>query len=288
MSRIADRPRPGDPRLTRDCPVCGVRSPRRPVPDPGRPRAARCSACDLVFIDPLPASAVSPKSYAASYYEPWRTREERPRRALWVRRLRLVEERTGGPCALLDVGCGDGHFLQLARERGFAVEGIEFSPEGARLAAGRLGRPVAVGDLARDHLLPGPFDALTLWHVLEHLPDAAAMLRAARERLRPGGLLVVAVPNLDNLPMRLAYRLARRRPLPLYEEGAGEIHLSHFSPETLAGALRRHRFEAIAIRPDGCALTLPKRLVDSAAGLLSRFAGRLLTDALVAFARRTS
>src|SRR5262249_26042982 len=77
------------------------------------------------------------------------------------------------------------------------------------------------------------FDVVTLWHVLEHLIHPRAMLEAARTRLAPEGLLVVAVPNLDNLPMRLAYRVARGRSLPLYEAGGREPHLTHLDPRTL-------------------------------------------------------
>jgi len=239
-----------------------------------------------VFVDPVPAEATLPESYGAGYYEPWQERrEERARERLWQRRLAQIEARQ--PCgALLDVGCGDGLFLQVARGAGWSVEGIEFSPEGARRSSRRLGRPVALGNLAEAAGLRGPFDVVTLWHVLEHLTRPAPLLEAVRHRLRPGGLIAVAVPNLDNLPMRAAYRLARGRPLPLYETGAREPHLSHFTPRSLQSFLRRQGFERIEIRPDRCALTWAKRAVDAIAASLSRITGRLMTDAIVAFARR--
>jgi len=246
----------------------------------------RCSACALVFVDPVPPGAVDHASYGAAYYEPWQERrEERARIRMWRRRLRLLEARRGRG-ALLDAGCGDGLFLKVARDAGWSVEGIEFSPEGARRSSHRLGRPVAVGDLAAVSGLRGPFDVVTLWHVLEHLVSPSSLLDAARARLRPGGLLVAAVPNLDNLPMRAAYRVARGRPLPLYEEGAREPHLSHFSPVTLREVLRRRGFESMEIRADLCALTPAKRAIDAVAFCLSPLCGRLLTDAIVAFARR--
>jgi SAM-dependent methyltransferase len=265
----------------RPCPACGQRSAARETPSP-----VTCEACGLVFVDPVPPEAISITSYGAEYYEPWQGREERARLRMWGRRLALVMRRSRGG-TLLDVGCGDGLFLRVARDAGLRVEGIEFSPEGARRAAARLGRPVAVGDLVQQSHLQGPFDIVTLWHVLEHLEAPRAMLEAVRRRLAPGGLLVVAVPNLDNLPMQAAYRLARGRPLPLYEEGAREPHLSHFSPVTLRHLLERHQFEAIDIVPDRCALTVPKRLIDSAAAGLTPLLGRILTDAIVAFARRS-
>ncbi len=279
---------------SRPCPLCGLRA---LLPGPGdhaptsagpagrlAPLPIHCSSCGLVFVDPLPESALRPEAYGPGYYEPWQGREARARRALWRRRLEQIAGRAS-PGTMLDVGCGDGLFIQVAGDAGWTAEGIEFSPEGARRAAVRLGRPVAVGDLARDKVLRGPFDVVTLWHVLEHLADPAAMIDAVRARLRPGGLLVVAVPNLANLPMRWAYRLARLRPLPLYEEGGREPHVTHFSPETLELFLRRHHLEEIEVRADRCALTPAKRAIDACAAGLSRLTGRLMTDAIVAFAR---
>ncbi len=74
--------------------------------------------------------------------------------------------------------------------------------------------------------------------------------------------------------------------LPLFEEGAREPHLSHFSPATLRDILLRRGFEAIEIRADLCALTRAKRVIDAVAFCLSPLCGRWLTDAIVAFARR--
>ncbi|HZM69419.1 MAG TPA: class I SAM-dependent methyltransferase [Candidatus Cryosericum sp.] len=270
--------------LTRPCPLCGERSEAaagvvaRPV---------RCRSCSLVFVDPVPDAAIDQETYGPGYYEPWQEREAAPRARLWRRRLARIDVRRK-PGVLLDVGCGDGHFLAEARSAGWRIEGIEFSPEGARRAAARLDRPVAIGDLADSAQLMGPFDVVTLWHVLEHLPDPRPMLRAAWRRLAAGGLIVVAVPNLDNLPMQAAYILARRRRLPLYETGAREPHLSHFSAGTLRHILDREGFRSIEMEPDRCALTIPKRLIDAAAAFLSRAAGRNLTDAITAFAWRPS
>jgi SAM-dependent methyltransferase len=274
--------------VTRPCPLCGRISRRDPphhVPLP-----VRCAACSLLFVDPVPPEAITPDAYGADYYEPWQGAEDRPRRAMWRRRLGLLEQHvpgaTGGR-ALLDVGCGDGLFLDLARGAGWNGDGIEFSPEGARRAAARLGRPVAVGNLAASSLLQGPYDVVTLWHVLEHLEHPARMLEAAHRRLRRGGLLAVAVPNLSNLPMRAAYRLARGRALPLYEPGAREPHLSHFSPTTIRTLLSRCGFEPFALVADRCALQAAKRAIDICAAFLSLLTGRLQTDAMAAFARRS-
>lgn len=271
----------------RPCPLCGERGavPRREGwGGAASPGIVRCAACGVVFVDPIPPAALAPSSYGDDYYEPWQGPEVRLRRRLWRRRLRLVEERCPRG-TLLDVGCGDGLFLKVARDAGWDADGIEFSPEGARRSSLRIGRPVAVGDLTREKGLRGPFDVVTLWHVLEHLADPAGMLEAARARLRAGGLLVVAVPNLDNFPLRAAYRLARLRPLPLYEAGAREPHLTHFDPRTLRGAIASRGFSEVEVLADRCALTLPKRVIDALAAGLSRLSGRLMTDAILACAR---
>ncbi len=274
----------------RPCPACGTQQTAargtRQQGGGGASATVRCTACSLVFVDPVPAEATAHASYGPEYYAPWQERREaKLRLRLWRRRLHLIEARQARG-SLLDVGCGDGLFLKVAQDAGWSVEGIEFSPEGARRSSQRLGRPVAVGDLAGAAGLRGPFAVVTLWHVLEHLVAPATMLEAARLRLRPGGLLTVAVPNLDNLPMRAVYRLVRGRPLPLYETGAREPHLSHFNTASLRAFLERHGFERIEFRADRCALTPAKRVLDTIAAGLSRLGGRLLTDAIVAFARR--
>jgi 2-polyprenyl-3-methyl-5-hydroxy-6-metoxy-1,4-benzoquinol methylase len=280
-----------DSEAGRPCPACGHvgsqtydRRQKRGAASDGA--LVRCPGCTLVFVDPVPAEAVASAAYGPDYYEPWQERfEERARLRMWWRRLSLIEARQPHG-ALLDVGCGDGLFMKVARDADWSVEGIEFSPEGARRSSMRLGRPVAIGDLAQVAGLRGPFDVVTLWHVLEHLKEPVPLLEAVRQRLRPGGLIAVAVPNLDNLPMRVAYRLARGRRLPLYEQGAREPHLSHFSPRSLRSFLRRQGFERIDIRADRCALTPAKRSLDAVAAVVSLLTGRLMTDAMVAFARR--
>jgi 2-polyprenyl-6-hydroxyphenyl methylase/3-demethylubiquinone-9 3-methyltransferase len=105
----------------------------------------------------------------------------------------------------LDVGCGTGFLLERLAERGFAGIGVDLSPESVAIAQRRLAE-IGVADRLRAEVgsayepPDGPFDLVTLTDVLEHLEDPRACLRAIRERMTPGGLLVISTPNRRSLP----------------------------------------------------------------------------------------
>lgn len=115
-----------------------------------------------------------------------------------------MEALAGGRGRVLDLGCGPGWVLWRFRARGWDVQGTEGSEAAARHAREVLRLPVTV---APEQALPWPdrhFDAVVLWHVLEHLADPEAALREAARVLRPGGVLLVGVPNFGSLEARLA------------------------------------------------------------------------------------
>jgi 2-polyprenyl-3-methyl-5-hydroxy-6-metoxy-1,4-benzoquinol methylase len=111
----------------------------------------------------------------------------------------LPFRRTG---RLLDVGCGSGFFVEEASAAGFAAEGSEISAAAAGFARGR-GLFVHLGTLAEAGLPAGAFDVVTLFEVVEHLPDPAALIAEAAGLLRPGGLLYLTTPNFGGLTRRL-------------------------------------------------------------------------------------
>jgi 2-polyprenyl-6-hydroxyphenyl methylase/3-demethylubiquinone-9 3-methyltransferase len=117
----------------------------------------------------------------------------------------LVHVPAGEPPRVLDVGCGTGFLLERLAERGFSGVGIDLSPESVEHALRRLAEIGAAGRLTAEvgsayEPPAGPFDLIALTDVLEHLEDPRACLRALRERLAPGGLLVVSTPNRRSLP----------------------------------------------------------------------------------------
>ncbi|MBI4356151.1 MAG: class I SAM-dependent methyltransferase [Candidatus Omnitrophica bacterium] len=171
-----------------------------------------------------------------AYYQPFREQA--------FRRL-LSEIQALQPSGrLLDVGCGYGWLLRVAREAGYDVLGVEPSAEVARSARQETGLPVVEGALAV--LGDGErFEVITLCNVLEHLPQPRESLRQLTRLLRPDGVLAICVPNIQGLLHRCVtwgYRATGGRwtaPLEmLYQTDNACRHLYHFSPDTLTALVR--------------------------------------------------
>jgi SAM-dependent methyltransferase len=247
-------------------------------------RTLRCAACQLIFLHPFPG--VDPAvHYDEGYYRPWRREQAAARHMLWRRRLdRLERHAVRG--ALLDVGCGEGGFLRAARDRGWQAVGTEVSRWAVKTLRDEEGFRIHEGDLAELTDLDTGFDAVTMWHVLEHTRSPLATLAAARTRLRPGGVLVVAVPNAAARLLRAAYFCVKRRPLRYYTPADREVHLYHFTASTLRGALQRAGFEVIAEGVDRVGLTPARQALELAGTILVGMTGLRWSEALLAVGLR--
>jgi SAM-dependent methyltransferase len=171
----------------------------------------RCDGCGLLRLDPRPSSEELSLYYPRDYWfapDPSAASrfEERYRRLVLRDHVRFVERawRASGPTGpLLDVGSGGGLFLAMMRERGFPAVGLDFSAQAAAVAWRRQGAPAVCARLEQAPFAAGRFAAITMFHVLEHLPDPRAFLAAARNLLAPEGRLVVQVPNAACWQFRL-------------------------------------------------------------------------------------
>ena len=227
----------------------------------------RCTKCGLARLSPQPEgeelSAYYPKHY---WFEPdgslagWL--EERYRRLLLRDHLRFIVQalRTSGAAgAVLDVGCGGGLLLALLRDRGFRVLGLDASEEAAGVAWKRNGVPVFVGDLAHAPLRNGTSAVVSMYHVVEHLPDPEAYLRAARELLVPNGRLIVQVPNIRSWQFHILGSRWNGADVPR--------HLHNFRPKDLRRLLESCGFAIVREKhfswrdnPAGLATSLAPRL----------------------------
>ena len=146
-----------------------------------------------------------------------------------LRRLRWSCPPWVGAGRYLDVGCGSGAGLGVARALGWQVTGIEVD-ESAAQKARRFTDELHVGDVLEAPFAAARFDVITAFHVLEHVVDPIAVVRRMVDWLAPGGLLVVEVPNAGGLGAALFGRAWSGLELPR--------HLSHFTPETLERTVR--------------------------------------------------
>ncbi len=163
--------------------------------DDGEYPIVKCKRCGLVYISPRPTGQETQKIYYEKYYSGWLSEEQR-RKRMWEARLRDVEsfKRAG---RLLDVGCGLGTFLGLARSSGWQVWGTEVSDYAVGWIDKRLKIEVFKGNLEDAGFEPNFFDVITMWHVLEHLPDPFRTLRTAWQLLKEDGIIVIEVPNVN-------------------------------------------------------------------------------------------
>lgn len=233
------------------CNLCGGVE-HRPVFHKRGFELVRCAGCGLAFIANPPAcdEVTALYSAAADYHgallDPGHAGFAAMRR-IARQHVSMLRRSVGAANGrrLLDIGCSSGLFLDEARTAGFEVAGAELSADTAAFARGHFGIEVHQGDWRDAGHADGSFDVITLFDVIEHVPDPLGELRAIRRLLRPGGLLLQSTPNIDGLFPRLSYLLAHR--LDYWPHPEPPHHLYQFSDRTLAELTERAGYEVSRI-----------------------------------------
>ena len=186
-------------------------------------RLAQCRRCGYALTDPVPLSL---DRYYPPRYRRFNALAFFVLRRLYLRRVDRWAARLPKRGVALELGSGTGWMLRALRERGWQAVGSERSVEAAR-AAGDV--PMFVGDL--DAIREAPLlDLVVMFHVLEHLADPLAALRAIARRLKPGGMLILGIPNIASWQARTMGSSWMHLDVPR--------HLAHFSPDAIEQALR--------------------------------------------------
>ena len=201
---------------------------------PGQFMLVECRRCGLVYLNPRPADIM--RFYEGDYLPHGATvrsfltplRRWLPRRPTY--RARMLTQRLGGPGRLLDVGCGVGEFMAEMAQLDWNVMGVEPS-NAATIAGERFPGAVKRSTLEDASYPDASFDLVTLWDVVEHLPDPVTTLREVRRVLRPGGTLFIQTPRWGCVESRLFGNAWAGLECPR--------HLCIFSDATMLAALER-------------------------------------------------
>ena len=196
----------------------------RRLPDRIHYRMVKCNTCGLVRSDPVAAASTLGELYRQSTFD-YGTEVANLRRT-YGRYLNRLEALGVHKHSLLEIGCGNGFFLEEAQACGYAdVRGVEPGSQAVTMAAPGI-RERIVCDMMRPGLFAeASFDVVCLLQVFDHLPDPAGVLAEAHRVLKPGGLVLILNHNIDAVSARL---LGERSPI---------IDLEHtylYSPRTLA------------------------------------------------------
>jgi len=201
-----------------------------------------CSECHLKATYPQPTEAEIGRYYASDEYISHSDTKtglinrlyHTAREYMLKKKFNWVTKASGKATGtLLDIGAGTGHFAHFMKIRGWTVTALEPDDKARALASGKLGLIISPLDALQDQE-NASFDVITLWHVLEHVHDLNGYMHRFHAILKPGGKLIIAVPNHTSRDaekyksMWAAYDVPR--------------HLWHFSPASMEKLLSTHHF----------------------------------------------
>jgi 2-polyprenyl-3-methyl-5-hydroxy-6-metoxy-1,4-benzoquinol methylase len=208
---------------------------------------SQCKECGLQFTNPRPEKESLGKYYDSKEYISHDTQEKNLLNILYTtartfslkRKVRLAKMNSSGN-TILDIGCGTGEFLHECAKSGFNTTGIEPNEKAAAFARAVHKIKVYSEDFLRG-APPVSFDLITLWHVLEHVPDLNERMSTIKRLLKDSGTLIIAVPNAGSKDAAHYGRYWAAYDLPR--------HLYHFTMETMNELIKRHDLKVVRILP---------------------------------------
>jgi SAM-dependent methyltransferase len=205
----------------------------------------QCAGCDFMFLNPQPSDEYLNALYTSDYFlmgdddlsNSRRSEMKKATARLYIEQLIRYYGRQEGK--LLEIGCGNGDFLMVAKQAGFAVHGIEVSESATCIANTKLGvESVSCGNIEAMTLPEGSFDVCVLFDVLEHVRNPIRFLKKIHNLLVPEGVLFLVTPSLNSW----SARLMKSNWMEFKPE-----HLHYFNRETVQSALCGSGFHEIYI-----------------------------------------
>ncbi len=213
----------------------------------------KCNACATVFLDSCP------DGFIPGLYEYYTARIGIDKNDLYdpitesrYQRLLASFKKMAPGTRVLDVGCGEGHFVDAALRAGWDASGIDLSGSAVAICQ-RYGLPVKQVDFFSPGIRPASLDLLTMFELIEHVSAPSRFVIRAEELLGPGGLLYLTTPNFASLDRKLLG--ADWHPI-------NREHLVYFTPPTLKKLISTHtKFEVLYIRTRNLSIAALRRLV---------------------------
>jgi 2-polyprenyl-3-methyl-5-hydroxy-6-metoxy-1,4-benzoquinol methylase len=224
------------------CDVCGHNSPKK-IWVKNDYQLMRCGGCGLIYVANPPTSEQLEKLYSfdSGYHKVLVKNETEIARHVGEAQSNLSTlSKCSKPAKVLDVGCSTGLFLIEAQSAGWAVTGLEYSADSARVAREQNHLNVKQGALQLGMFPPASFDVVTMWDVIEHLPSPNAALEVVLDVLKPGGIFVAKTPNANGLYPVASLAVANTVGFWGHAEPPG--HLYQFSEKTLSDLFVRKGF----------------------------------------------
>lgn len=205
-------------------------------------RYFKCNHCALVNYDLI--GGLDQAQYTTIFYDP--TDGKQKKNLDKDQSFRFIQKAIKKPGSLLDIGCGTGRLLYLAKQAGWQAKGLELSAEMAEFVRERIGIEVQVADflqMAPDRDDLGRYDLVVLRHVLEHLPDSVLAMEKISALLKPDGYLLLEMPNIEGLSKKWSRALVnlglhKRRFSADFRAG----HCNEFSLKSMRFLARRTGF----------------------------------------------
>lgn len=229
-----------------ECPLCGSTTVSDLLVAPDRfhlrtemYRLARCSSCRGVWLANPPKPEEMGRHYTAEYHKGISAAGETDALERWsFARKRVASYKQGG--AILDIGCSSGAFLSTMKGPAWQLYGIEMEESTAEKARSKTGAEIFVGDALAAPYLPGSFDVITTFDVLEHVYSPKEFLAKVFLWLKPGGIYYATMPNIDSWEARFFGTHWYGLELPR--------HLFHMSPRALRSLMTSLGFEEVLLK----------------------------------------